>query len=115
MNFRLSGAVVETLGSNSGTPLYVKPQKRVNTILRTSASRGCPPYQVGEHSRLQVGASLRADPAQGIPTTREPPSYDATARHAGNFYSCENFYGLGAGVGRALGVGARLGVGVGLG
>ena len=115
MKFRLSGAVVDTLGSNSGTPFYLKPQKRVNSILRKSASTGLPALS-NERAFASAGRRVTpGDPAQGTPITSEPPSCDATARHAGNLRSCENFYGLGAGVGRALGVGARLGVGVGLG
>ena len=59
MKFGLSGAVVDTLGSNSGTPLYLKPQKHVNTILRKSASRGLPALS---NKRAFASAGRRVTP-----------------------------------------------------
>ena len=43
MNFGLSGAVVDVLGSNSETPLYLNRQNSVNTIfVEELAYRGLP-------------------------------------------------------------------------
>jgi len=76
MNFGLSGAVVDVLGSNSETPLYLNPQNSVNTIfVEELAYRGLPAlpnrhvvaFTLVGFTACASESSNRCEPIKGAP------------------------------------------------
>ena len=88
-----------SLGSNSGTPFYLNPHARVNTILthflRLPTARG-----IGrrETTAQRDAAACTRSGAKSVRTDRSSPVADRE-----NLGSSEDCYGLGGGVGRGLG------------
>jgi hypothetical protein len=115
MEFGLSGAFADTLegvstqfsgvwlislGSNSGTPFYLNPQARVNTILTHSCD--CARHAGFGCRETTAQRDAAACTRNGAESARTDPQHLSPI--AKILAPAERFYGLGGGVERGLGV-----------